>query len=246
MIGTVSVVMATIPERTMFLGKAVERFIKQSYPDKELVVVSDDPEFDEKQFPKAPYVRYVVLKRPTDLGEKMNIGIERANGPFVMKLDDDDWHHPDLIAGAMQALCDTDLDLGITRFRRLPMFFPKLWRMVAVGYYDAKIGNAMCFNRKMWEKKPFRNVPNRVDTFFWEDHPEAVDSIIRVEKFICMVRHGIRHLWTEARSDISVDDLFSNHRPDWDTPIEKFFPPEDLEFYKLIREKLLKMTAEQT
>jgi glycosyltransferase involved in cell wall biosynthesis len=239
MVEIVSVVMATIPERAFFLGKTVERFLKQSYPNKELVVVSDDPEFDQSRFPNDPRVQYVVLKRPTNLGAKMNVGIEHAKGTFIMKLDDDDWHHPDLITGAMQALCDTDLDLGITRFRRFPMFFVKLWKMVAVGYYDAKAGNAMCFDRKIWERKPFRDVPRRVDTYFWEDHPETVDSIIRDERLICMVRHGIRHLWTSTYPDISVDDFFSNHRPEWETPVEKFFPSEDLEFYKRVREELL-------
>lgn len=235
---TFSVVMATIPERRILFKQALNYFLRQTYPNKELVVVSDGGDFDQTDLPVDPRIQYVVLKDPTPLGTKLNIGIEYTRGSYIMKMDDDDWYHPKFMEVALHALFEKDSELGITRFRRFPLLILKHMWLRAVGYYDTKAGNAMCFNRKMWEKAPFRDIPCRVDHGFWEDHPEHTDVIVDDSDLVCMVRHGIRHLWTEFTTDISVDDLFKNWRPEYETPIEKFFPPEDLEFYKRAREEI--------
>lgn len=241
---TVSVVMATIPERRILFKQALKYFLRQTHPNKELVVVSDGGDFDQTDLPVDPRIQYVSLKDPTPLGTKLNIGIEYTRGSYILKMDDDDWYHPRFMETAIQVLFEKDPELGITRFRRFPMLILKHMWLRAVGYYDTKAGNAMCFNRKMWERKPFQDIPRRVDTHFWEDHPEHTDVIIDDSGLACMVRHGIRHLWTEYTVDMTVDDLFEKWRPEYQTPIERFFSPEDLEFYKHAREEIYKDAAQ--
>lgn len=240
----VSVLLATIPERRFFLPQAIKYFLGQTYHDKELVVISDGGELDKDELPEDPRITYVVLKDRHPLGTKLNIGVEYTKGPFLLKMDDDDWYHPDFMSAAIHSLLEQDFENGITRFRRAPMLLLKPWQLRAIGYYDAKVGNAMCFNRKMWEKTPFQDIPRRVDTMFWKDHPEHTDVIIKDPDLVCMVRHGIGHLWTEYLEGYSVEDFFGGSRPEYETAIEKFFPSEDLEFYRRIREEILKNDAQ--
>ncbi|HEY4259442.1 MAG TPA: glycosyltransferase [Schlesneria sp.] len=78
-----------LPARLEALNEAVESFLRQTYPNKELVIVNDMPgmviEFEH------PQVRILNLpERCATLGDKYNAGCEAASGDLLESWDDDD------------------------------------------------------------------------------------------------------------------------------------------------------------
>jgi glycosyltransferase involved in cell wall biosynthesis len=98
------------PERGALLGEAVESFLRQDYPRKELIVLNDTPgqalSFDH------PEVRVVnAQKRFASLGAKRNAGMELAAGELVCPWDDDDIAFPWRISLSVERLGDADFFL---------------------------------------------------------------------------------------------------------------------------------------
>lgn len=84
--------------RASYLTNAIRYFLAQTYPNKELIIISSkpDPEYTEITAPyKKSNVRYYGLPsgEGLTLGELRNISLEKAAGEYFCVWDDDDWHH---------------------------------------------------------------------------------------------------------------------------------------------------------
>jgi glycosyltransferase involved in cell wall biosynthesis len=77
------------PVHQHLLEEAVESFLRQTYPNKELIVLNDCP--DQELFCDAPGVRIInVAARYSSLGEKYNAAIAMARGALIAPWEDDD------------------------------------------------------------------------------------------------------------------------------------------------------------
>ena len=90
---TVSVLMPTMrPEN---VSRCLENFTKQTYPNKELVLILNNAEFDldaiRRQIGLVPNAQVIHVDGRTTLGDCLNRGVEAASGRYVAKMDDD--HH---------------------------------------------------------------------------------------------------------------------------------------------------------
>lgn len=88
------------PGRQPLRDAAINSFLRQMWPAKELLVVSDVP----VEIPEHPLIRvFYPPPRPErySLGELRNFGIEQAHGDYIIQFDDDDWYHPLRIAYMM-------------------------------------------------------------------------------------------------------------------------------------------------
>jgi len=87
---------------------AVECFQRQSYPNRELVVVLDDPESALISYLETlndDRIRMILLpKEKKTLGELRNISIAEARGEYICQWDDDDLYDPDRIGIQLSAL----------------------------------------------------------------------------------------------------------------------------------------------
>ena len=95
--------------RTRLARRAIECFVAQTWPNKELVIV-DDGEQDY-----APVLanyqrdhRIVYRRLPPDsartLGTARNISLELAAGDYCAQWDDDEWYHPERISAQMAGI----------------------------------------------------------------------------------------------------------------------------------------------
>ncbi|MGE0816511.1 MAG: glycosyltransferase [Vicinamibacterales bacterium] len=93
------------PERGALANASVRSFLRQDHPNRALVVVNDGP-YDVDVSGVPPTRR--ILARPTGrrtLGELRNIGLDAVpEGALWTYWDDDDWHHPRLLAEQRAAL----------------------------------------------------------------------------------------------------------------------------------------------
>ncbi len=91
-------------DRTPFVDAAIRAFEAQTYPTKQLVIVSDnDAQVDAlrvRQF-KSP-TKVVGIGGPRSLGELRNEGLYHADGDYVCQWDDDDYYHPERISYQMR------------------------------------------------------------------------------------------------------------------------------------------------
>ena len=222
----VSCIMAT-RDRRAFIPEALRCFSRQNYPESELIVVDDGREPVADLCEGVPRVRYVRLHRPAATGTKLNIGIERARGEILQKLDDDDYYHPDFLKLAVSRLpsrismrtlvawdCFLILTAGEKRLRH--------------SGHGWNAGGTFCFYRKLWEHKPFRDVAKNEDYWFVYDHHPRIRRVCAAEHYI-LVRHG-GNTW-QFRSGERVDSYFQS-LPLYPKSLDAVVPPDDLAFYR--------------
>ena len=106
MAGVVSCLMVTRASRTQLAKCALACFDRQTYADRELLVVSDET----LDWPLPEKARHVYLPNVQILGDLRNASIARASGEFVAQWDDDDWHHPQRLERQIAVLRDARID----------------------------------------------------------------------------------------------------------------------------------------
>lgn len=141
-----------LPRRQQILEEAVESFVRQTYPDCELVIVNDTPglviECD------VPRVRVINVPPCATLGEKYNAGIAAARGSLICSWDDDDISLPWRIALSVELLGDADY------------FNPKAYWVDYDGHLIHEVWtgyghNASLFRKSAWEKVGrYRHLPD--------------------------------------------------------------------------------------
>ena len=89
----VSCIMPT-RDRRAYVGQAIEYFLRQDYPAKELIILDDGDDPIGDLVPDHPGISYHRLDRRTVLGAKRNLACELAAGDLIAHWDDDDWQAP--------------------------------------------------------------------------------------------------------------------------------------------------------
>ena len=105
------------------LKHAINNFIEQTHPNKELIVInSGDDKYKDKVsnyimsvggFDINDIHHYEV--EPMSIGELRNIGIEKSRGEYIIVFDDDDVHHPQRIEKQLNVCINSNIDGTILR-----------------------------------------------------------------------------------------------------------------------------------
>ncbi len=105
----VTCIMPTANRRAM-LPRAIELFLAQDYPRKQLLIVEDGAEhnvdlvldlFSQRDLP----IEYRHLgDDQKNIGQKRNIACDIADGELIAHFDDDDWHSPRRLSAQVAAL----------------------------------------------------------------------------------------------------------------------------------------------
>ena len=102
---SVSVLMPTMrPEN---VTRCLENFLKQTYENKELILILNNAEFDvdaiRRDAESIPNAQVVHAEGRTTLGDCLNRGVEAASGQYVAKMDDDDYYGERYISDSLLA-----------------------------------------------------------------------------------------------------------------------------------------------
>ena len=224
MSGLISCILPT-RNRRRFCAQAIRCFERQSYTECELIVIDDGEDSVEDLCAGRERITYVHLDQPTLLGTKLNLGIERARGAALHKMDDDDYYHPDFLRtaalrldAAQGCIIAWDCFLVLMAGEAEPRYSGHGWAA----------GGTLCFSLKLWERAPFRDLPRSVDRSFLIDHGYRVDPVCAPELYL-LVRHG-GNTWTRM-DDLDTDECLRS-LPVYSKPLEELMDVTDVSFYR--------------
>lgn len=101
-------------DRYELFKKSVDCFCNQTYPNKELVIVTEGPrEFKNKvsallEVKRRDDIKTVFLEGERTLGEVRNISMKESTGDLYCQWDDDDFNHPKRLALQIKKLIKED------------------------------------------------------------------------------------------------------------------------------------------
>ncbi len=193
-------------DRTAFALRAVEYFLRQDWPERELIVLDDGSDALEHRLPPDPRIRYVRVPPGTSIGAKRNRGVELARGDLIAQWDDDDWYAPARLSAQIAPIVEGSaditalvtgvwLDLPTWSFWRCE---PALHRRLFRGDVH---GGTLLFHRRVWRR--YARYP---DASLAEDAAFLVAALRRGarlcrlpdDELFVYVRHG-RNSWALDR-----------------------------------------------
>lgn len=219
-------------DRPGFLAQAIRCFLRQSYPDRELIIVDDGFESSENIVTPDKRITYLRLSAPTSLGKKLNLGINNAQGGIIQKLDDDDYYHPEFLDTTIEALMEMNSSQAVAAFDSFLVLLTDTGELKYSGKGWAA-GGTLCFYRSMWEHHNFRDITAGEDWFFLKDaEPEQI-KVTNPELYI-LVRHNYGHTWNRMGEE-DVTDWFRKQIT-YNKTLKECIPfDEDRLFYEQLR-----------
>ncbi len=223
----ISCVMAT-RDRPEFFRIALACFERQVSPGMELIVVDDGEKPVESLCSGTDNLCYLRIDRPTPLGAKLNLGIASARGRWIQKLDDDDYYGPGFLKTVISRLPDPAGEVCMLAW---DCFYVLHTADTTVRYsgHGWKAGGTLCFPRNLWERKPFRELPRSVDSWFLRDHNPRLVRVCAPEQYM-LVRHG-RNTWRSMQGGLDAD-TFLRTRPIYEPGLDALVDPPAARFYR--------------
>lgn len=175
----VSCIMPTA-NRRVFVPWAIDYFMRQDYPEKELVIIDDGTDVVADLVPDDVRVVYQHLQSRHRVGAKRNVACEAARGEIIVHWDDDDWHAPHRLRYQVGELLRADADIcGITNSFYYDISSRRAWHY----RYSANqrfwlSGSTLCFRRDFWLEHRFADINVGEDSrFVWSGNPRRMIAL---------------------------------------------------------------------
>ena len=131
----------------------LQSFHQQTYPNRELLIVSDGEEIRDL-VEGAPGVRLIHVAEKRQIGAKRNFGCRRAAGEIVCHWDDDDWSAPGRIEAQVAAL-ESHPSKSVTGFHSMKFTDGAgTWWKYSGGLHYA-LGTSLCYRIAWQQAHPF-------------------------------------------------------------------------------------------
>ena len=242
----VSVIIAT-RDRPRLLAIALGCYQRQTYPNRELIVVDDGEAAPADEAAIAAVGGRLIRVPPgTALGTKLNHGAAAANGVYCQKMDDDDWYAPTFVETIVRTVHES---WAIVRRPTLAvlmgfLFFDVARWEIRRSTPENAPGATLFFEREIWEDRPFRGVPRDEDVWFYMDQLRDGGTCVTVnapETFLA-VRHGGSprdrgHTWTRQLDGARLE-TYLLHLPLYEGGPEALLPEWALPEYRALRDEL--------
>lgn len=188
----VSCIMPTA-DRRRFVPLALDAFLRQDYPRRELIVLDDGADAIRDLMPEDDRIRYVRLDGRASVGTKRNRACELARGTLIAHWDDDDWSAPQRLRMQVEALQHTGLDVcGLDRLFFCDPGAGRAWQYRYPGTQRPWVaGGTLLYRRAVWESRPFDDVSDSEDTRFVWDLPGAQIHVLNTpELYVARIHSG--------------------------------------------------------
>jgi hypothetical protein len=175
----VSCIMPTY-NRRRFVPRAIRSFLRQDFPNKELVIVDDGTDAIGDLVPDDPRMRYIRLSRRATVGAKRNLACDQSGGSLIAHWDDDDWHAPRRLRCQVEALLEAGADLcGLKTLLFYDTRNDQAWRYT---YPDDRrpwlSGSSLLYTRDFWIGHRFAETDVGEDSqFVWGADPLRIAAL---------------------------------------------------------------------
>lgn len=151
--------------RPQLAQRALECWLAQTWPERELVILDDR---DAPAFAKAPAdegVQYHSLTARYTIGAKRNLACSRAQGEIIAHWDSDDWYAPERLRDQVERLVSSGhavTGYNICQFEQLQTGERWLYK----GAANYALGASLIYRRDFWRRHPFSEVQVGEDNEF--------------------------------------------------------------------------------
>lgn len=187
----VSCIMPTA-NRRRFVPLALDAFLRQDYPRRELIVIDDGADAIRDLMPEDDRVRYVRLDRRASVGAKRNKACKLARGTLIAHWDDDDWSAPRRLRVQVEALQHTGRDVcGLDCLFFCDPDAGQAWQYCYPATQRPWVaGGTLLYRRTVWISRPFDDISDSEDTRFVWDLPRGLIHVLDEPEIYVARVHG--------------------------------------------------------
>ena len=201
---SVSVIAATC--RPGNVAHLLENFAKQSYQEKELLLILNNASFDidaiRTQTQALSNVCILQVEKRSTLGAYLNRGVEAASGEYIAKMDDDDYYGERYLSDMMLAANFSDAEvLGKGTYFVYMESGNKMVlreRKAEHQYVSFVTGATLTSRREVLQRIPFSDRTGGEDSHFLRKVVRAGCRIYSVDRFnyVCLRYENLgKHTW---------------------------------------------------
>ncbi len=162
-------------DRRAHVGGAIAAFRRQTYADRELLILDDGTDPVADLVPDDPRVRYWRGETRRVIGAARNWLCERAAGDVIVHWDDDDWHGPERVAAQVAALVAARADIaGLATVPFLRGDGAAAWDYVWEAPRPWVYGASFVYGRDFWARHRFPDIHIGEDNAFVLGNPGRV------------------------------------------------------------------------
>ncbi len=207
----VSCIMPTA-NRRRWVPQAILYFLRQDYPNRELVILDDGDDVVEDLIPPDVRIRYKRLRGSRTLGAKQNLCVSESRGDLILHWDDDDWFAPHRISYQVDALLHAGAEIcGLPRMLFHDLRKGRTWLYTFDASDDCRwlAGGSLLYTKDFWSRSPFPDVQVGSDTaFVWSQSLQNAVALADHEIYVAMIHRGnsspklVEEAWTPWDGDL--------------------------------------------
>jgi glycosyltransferase involved in cell wall biosynthesis len=187
----VSCIMPT-RNRRPFISQSIWYFLRQDYPNKELVVLDDGEDSVADLIPADERIRYTQLDRSLALGAKRNLACEMSRGELIAHWDDDDWIGSNRLSIQVNELLRSQADIcGTRELLHYQLEAGQAW----LYRYPASerpwlAGGTLLYRRAAWSRSPFPEIRVGEDSAFVSQHADRLRVLPDASFYVALIHAG--------------------------------------------------------
>lgn len=195
----------TPTNKSKYMDDILLNFLRQDYPNKELIIILNDDSMDietyQKKINKIDNIYLFKLPGTATLGACKNYGIKHAHGDYIVMFDDDDYFGEYFLTKAYNALVASNADIV---GKACAYFYFKNSGFLALrfkGYENVFVkwvNDSGTFAKKsIFQKVSYRDMTAGVDTSFFEDCKKINIKIFALDRYdYAVIRNDTtEHTW---------------------------------------------------
>jgi len=208
----ISCIMPTYNRRP-YVAQAIRYFLRQNYPNAELIIVDDGTDSVQDLVPLHPHIRYLRLHTKKNLGAKRNLACAEAKGEIIAHWDDDDWMAPWRLTYQVENLLRERADIcGLDRLLFYDPTSGRSWQYIYSQRDNPWVGaGTLCYQKAFWSRNLFPEINVGEDArFVWSGLSKKI-SILQKNTFYVALIHPAntspKHVAGSAWHSYSTEEI---------------------------------------
>ncbi|MBU5675083.1 glycosyltransferase family 2 protein [Alkaliphilus sp. MSJ-5] len=196
----ITVITSTI--RPQFMDSIFENYNRQTYKKKELIIILNKNSMDinlwKEKAKQYANISVFQIDEEVPLGECYNFCVEKSTYDYIAPFDDDDYYAPNYLQDIVEAFKISNADVVGKRARYVYFENSGILAISGSRYENSYVnyidGPTLSFNKKIFDRVQFSNIPCGIDVQFCKDCTANGIKIYSTNRFNHVyIRHSSSH-----------------------------------------------------